>query len=61
VREALGYAQREVLVLGDGANDLAMMAEAGVSIAYRAKPVVRNHATYALSHVGLEGVLRLFP
>jgi phosphoserine phosphatase len=61
VRETLGYAQREVLVLGDGANDLAMMAEAGVSIAYRAKPVVREHATYALNHVGLEGVLRLFP
>ncbi len=61
VREALGLARREVLVLGDGANDLAMMAEAGVSIAYRAKPVVRERATYALSHVGLDGVLRLFP
>jgi|APFre7841882724_1041349.scaffolds.fasta_scaffold02131_5 phosphoserine phosphatase len=60
VREALGLAQREVLVLGDGANDLAMMAEAGVSIAYRAKPVVRERASYALSHVGLDGVLRLF-
>jgi phosphoserine phosphatase len=61
VREALGLARREVLVLGDGANDLAMMAEAGVSIAYRAKPVVRQRATYALNHVGLDGVLRLFP
>ncbi len=38
-----------------------MMAEAGVSIAYRAKPVVRERATYSLSHVGLDGVLRLFP
>jgi phosphoserine phosphatase len=61
VREDLGIERREVLVLGDGANDLAMMAEAGVSVAYRAKPVVRERATYALSHVGLEGVLRLFP
>jgi len=60
-REALGLAASAVLVLGDGANDLAMMAEAGVSIAYRAKPVVRTQATYSLSHVGLDGVLRLFP
>ena len=35
-------------------------AEAGVSIAYRAKPVVRERATYGLNHVGLDGVLRLF-
>jgi phosphoserine phosphatase len=61
VRNLLGLEPRQVLVLGDGANDLAMMAEAGVSIAYRAKPVVRERATYALSHVGLDGVLRLFP
>jgi phosphoserine phosphatase len=61
VREALGLERQQVIVLGDGANDLAMMAEAGVSIAYRAKPVVRERATYSLSHVGLDGVLRLFP
>lgn len=60
-RARLGLAAAEVLVLGDGANDLAMMAEAGVSIAYRAKPVVRERATYSLNHVGLDGVLRLFP
>ena len=36
------------------------MAEAAVSIAYHAKPVVRQHATYALNYVGLEGVLPLF-
>jgi phosphoserine phosphatase len=37
-----------------------MMAAAGVSIAYRAKPVVREHATHALDHSGLDGVLNLF-
>jgi len=37
------------------------MAEAGTSIAFHAKPVVRREATYALSHAGLEGVLALFP
>jgi phosphoserine phosphatase len=61
VRESLGLERHQVLVLGDGANDLAMMAEAGVSIAYRAKPLVRERATYSLGHVGLDGVLRLFP
>jgi phosphoserine phosphatase len=60
-RHSLGLSPAQVLVLGDGANDLAMMAEAGVSIAYRAKPVVRERATYSLSHVGLDGVLNLFP
>jgi phosphoserine phosphatase len=37
-----------------------MMAEAGVSIAYRAKPVARSKADYALDHAGLDGVLNLF-
>jgi phosphoserine phosphatase len=37
-----------------------MMAEAGVSIAYRAKAVARGKADYALDHVGLDGVLNLF-
>jgi phosphoserine phosphatase len=41
------------------ANDLKMMAEAGISIAYRAKPVVREKANYALNQVGLEGVVPL--
>jgi phosphoserine phosphatase len=38
-----------------------MMAEAGTSIAFHAKPVVRRQATYALNRTGLEGVLALFP
>ena len=61
LRESLGLARGRVLAIGDGANDLKMMGEAGTSIAFRAKPVVRGRATYALSHVGLEGVLALFP
>ena len=56
----LGLDRSQVIAIGDGANDLAMMAEAGVSIAYRAKPVVRAHATYAFNHAGLDGVLQLF-
>lgn len=60
LRNELGYAREQVLGLGDGANDLKFLAEAGVSIAYRAKPVVRAQATYALNFAGLDGVLNLF-
>jgi phosphoserine phosphatase len=60
-RDSLGLARNRVIVIGDGANDLAMMAEADTSIAYRAKPVVRKAATYSLNYVGLDGVLNLFP
>jgi phosphoserine phosphatase len=60
LRDELGIAKAEIIAIGDGANDLAMMAEAGVSIAYRAKPVVRSKANYALDHAGLDGVLNLF-
>ncbi|SFW17918.1 phosphoserine phosphatase SerB [Nitrosovibrio sp. Nv17] len=59
-REALGLRREQVIAIGDGANDLKMMEEAGVSIAYHAKPVVQAKATYALNHVGLDGVLNLF-
>jgi phosphoserine phosphatase len=56
----LGAAREQTVAIGDGANDLKMMAEAGVSIAYRAKPVVRAKATHALNYTGLDGVLNLF-
>jgi phosphoserine phosphatase len=57
----MGLAREQVLAIGDGANDLPMMAEAGTAIAYRAKPVVKAKADYALDYVGLDGVLSLFP
>jgi phosphoserine phosphatase len=50
-----------VLAIGDGANDLLFMAEAGASVAFHAKPVVKAQATYALDFVGLDGILNLFP
>ena len=59
VRSQLGLAKDQVIAMGDGANDLKMMAEAGLSIAYRAKPVVRAQASYALNQVGLDGVVPL--
>ena len=60
VRDKLGLGSEQVIAIGDGANDLAMMAAAGVSIAYRAKPVVQEKATYSFNHVGLDGLLNLF-
>jgi phosphoserine phosphatase len=61
LKRELGIERSQVLAVGDGANDLPMMAEAGTSIAYHAKPVVKEKASYALDHVGLDGVLGLFP
>lgn len=56
----LGIKPSQAIAMGDGSNDLAMMAEAGLSVAFRAKPVVRAAATVAFNHVGLDGLLRLF-
>ena len=61
LKRELGIARERVVAIGDGANDLLMMAEAGTSIAYHAKPVVKAKADYALDYVGLEGLLALFP
>jgi phosphoserine phosphatase len=58
-RLALGLEQNHVIALGDGANDLKMMAVAGAGIAYHAKPLVQAQATFALNHTGLEGVIGL--
>jgi len=58
--QRLGATREQTVAIGDGANDLPMMAEAGVSVAFHAKPVVRARATHALDHSGLDGVLHLF-
>ena len=55
----LGIAPSQAIVMGDGANDLAMMKIAGLSVAFRAKPVVRAQASVALNFVGLDGILPL--
>jgi phosphoserine phosphatase len=61
LKKELGIGAEQVIAIGDGANDLAMMAQARTSIAYHAKPVVKEKATYALDYAGLDGVLNLFP
>jgi phosphoserine phosphatase len=60
LRDELGLRREQVIAVGDGANDLMMMAEAGVSVAYHAKPATRAKASVALNFCGLDGILRLF-
>jgi len=55
----LGITPGQAIVMGDGANDLQMMSVAGLSVAFRAKPVVREQANVALNFVGLDGILPL--
>ena len=59
IRDELNLKPEQVIAIGDGANDLKMMALAGISIAYHAKPVVREQASYALNFVGLDGMVNL--
>ena len=61
LKREMGISAEQVLAIGDGANDLPMMAEAGTSIAYHAKPVVKARASCALDYAGLDGVLNLVP
>ena len=56
----LGLQPEQVVAIGDGANDLKMMAAAGAGVAYHAKPVVQQQASYALNYSGLDGLIHLF-
>jgi phosphoserine phosphatase len=54
-----GVSLQETVAVGDGANDLPMLRLAGLGVAFHAKPVVRASARYAMTHVGLDGLLEL--
>lgn len=58
-RISLALDKTQVIAVGDGANDLKMMAAAGTSVAYHAKAVVQHQATFALNYSGLEGLVGL--
>ncbi len=60
LRDELGLAREQVIACGDGANDLLMMAEAGLSVAFRAKPATRAKADVAINFGGLDALLNLF-
>ena len=55
----LGCTKANAITMGDGANDLIMMNDSGISVAYRAKPVVKEKADAAFDHVGLDAALLL--
>ena len=57
---AIGCAPSQAIVVGDGANDLKMMSIAGISVAYRAKPIVRSETKHAINHCGLDAILGYF-
>jgi phosphoserine phosphatase len=57
VREQLGLVRQDVLAIGDGANDKLMIEEAGLGIAFRAKPALVEVADAELRHHGLDALL----
>jgi phosphoserine phosphatase len=54
-----GLDQQQTIAVGDGANDLLMLSAAGLGIAFRAKPLVRESAKQSLSTHGLDSILYL--
>lgn len=59
LREELGLAREETLAVGDGANDLGMIEEAGLGVALHAKPVVAEAADARIDHGDLTALLYL--
>jgi phosphoserine phosphatase len=55
----LGITPAQTIAMGDGANDLPMMGVAGLSVAYHAKPAVREKAMVAINEGGLDRLLEL--
>ena len=55
----IGVSPKQAIAVGDGANDLPMMAEAGLSVAYHAKPKVREQAMVAINEGGLDRLLEV--
>jgi len=57
--QRMGITPSQTIAMGDGANDLPMMGEAGLSVAYHAKPKVREQAMVAINHGGLDRLLEV--
>jgi len=59
VASLLGIEPRQCIAMGDGANDLPMMGVAGLSVAYHAKPAVREQAMVSIEQGGLDRLLEV--
>ncbi len=59
IAKAEGIRLEQVIAVGDGANDLPMLSVAGLGIAFRAKPIVKETAEHSISTLGLDGILYL--
>jgi phosphoserine phosphatase len=59
VSTLMGIAPEQCIAMGDGANDLPMMGVAGLSVAYHAKPAVREQAMVAINSGGLDRLLEV--
>ncbi|MFC4172362.1 phosphoserine phosphatase SerB [Microvirga sp. GCM10011540] len=57
LRDRFGLAPQETMAVGDGANDLAMLGEAGLGVAFRAKPAVAAAAHARIDHADLSALL----
>jgi phosphoserine phosphatase len=60
LQDELGLRREQVIAVGDGANDLLMMAVAGLSVAFRAKPATSAKADVSINFGGLDSLLNLF-
>ena len=60
VSASLGLKREQIIGMGDGANDLKFLAECSVSVAYHAKPIVREQTTHAINYSGLDAAVNFF-
>lgn len=59
IAEEEGISPEQVIAVGDGANDLPMLAIAGLGIAFHAKPIVKEQAQHSIANLGLDAILYL--